>query len=74
MTLFLHSDNRILEYKFDKVLFSQQSEFQLIQIVDTPDFGRLLVLNEMANLAEADKIEYTHSLMNLPHENYGVSL
>ena len=27
----------------------------------------------MANLAENDKVEYTHTLMNLPNENYGVS-
>jgi len=65
------ADNRILEYSFDEVLFSKQSDFQLIQIVETRDFGRLLVLNEMANLAENDKVEYTHTLMNLPNENYG---
>merc|ERR1711956_28696 len=35
------------------------------------DFGRLLILNDMANLAENDKVEYTHTLMNLPNENYG---
>ena len=59
-----------MEYKFDKVLFSQQSDFQLIQIVETKDFGRLLILNEMANLAENDKVEYTHTMMNIPHESY----
>ena len=67
-------DNRILEYNFDEVFFSKQSEFQMIQIIGTKDFGRLLVLNDMANLAELDKIEYTHTLMNLPNENYGVSM
>ena len=46
----------------------------MIQIIGTKDFGRLLVLNDMANLAELDKIEYTHTLMNLPNENYGVSM
>merc|ERR1712004_12765 len=64
------ADNRILEYKFDTVLFNKQSEFQQIQIVETQDFGRLLILNEYANLAENDRVEYTHTLMNLPHENY----
>jgi len=59
-----------LEYKFDTVLFNKQSEFQQIQIVETQDFGRLLILNEYANLAENDRVEYTHTLMNLPHENY----
>ena len=69
----LISDNRILEYKFDTVLFNKQSEFQQIQIVETQDFGRLLILNEYANLAENDRVEYTHTLMNLPHENYSVN-
>ena len=66
-------DNRILEYNFDEVLFSKPSDHQSIQIVATKDFGRLLILNDMANLAENDKVEYTHTLMNLPNENYGVS-
>merc|ERR1712203_719573 len=65
------ADNRILEYNFDEVLFSKPSDHQSIQIVSTKDFGRLLILNDMANLAENDKVEYTHTLMNLPNENYG---
>jgi len=65
------ADNRILEYNFDEVLFSKPSDHQSIQIVATKDFGRLLILNDMANLAENDKVEYTHTLMNLPNENYG---
>ena len=73
IVLILISDNRILEYKFDTVLFNKQSEFQQIQIVETQDFGRLLILNEYANLAENDRVEYTHTLMNLPHENYSVN-
>ena len=42
------------------------------QIVDTVDFGRFLILDEMANLAESDTVLYTHTLMNLPHEDYKV--
>ena len=63
-----------MEYNFDEVLFSKPSDHQSIQIVATKDFGRLLILNDMANLAENDKVEYTHTLMNLPNENYGVSI
>ena len=72
-TILYFLDNRILEYNFDEVLFSKPSDHQSIQIVSTKDFGRLLILNDMANLAENDKVEYTHTLMNLPNENYGVS-
>ena len=41
--------------------------------MDTVDFGRFLILDEMANLAESDTVLYTHTLMNLPHEDYKVS-
>ena len=45
----------------------------MIQIVETADFGKLIILNEMANLAEIDREEYTHALMNMPHEDFHVS-
>jgi spermidine synthase len=68
----LLSDDRIVEYGYKEVLFSQQSPFQLIEIVDTVDFGRLLLLDGLTNLAELDTEAYTHTLMNLPHEDYKV--
>ena len=64
-------DDRLLEYNFSEVLFSRQSDFQHVLIVDTPDFGRLLCLDYMTNLAESDTQAYTHSVMNLPHEDFG---
>ncbi len=42
--------------------------------MDTIDFGKFLILDEMANLAESDTVQYTHALMNLPHENYKVNI
>ena len=68
----LLSDDRMIEYGFSKVLFSKQSPFQHVQIVETNDFGRLLNLDRMTNLAESDTQAYTHTLMNLPVENYEV--
>ena len=35
---FIILDNRIIEYKFEEVLFSKQSDFQLVQVVDTKDY------------------------------------
>ena len=64
-------DDRLIEYNFSEVLFSRQSDFQHVLIVDTPDFGRLLCLDYMTNLAESDTQAYTHSVMNLPHEDFG---
>ena len=53
------------------MLFSRQSDFQHVLIVETPDFGRLLCLDYMTNLAESDTEAYTHAVMNLPHEDFG---
>jgi len=64
------SDDRIVEYGYEKVLFSKQSDYQLVQIVQTVDFGPMLILDGMVNLAESDTEEYTHTLMNLPAEDY----
>lgn len=63
-------DDRLVEYGFKKVVYSARSEYQKIQIVDTVDFGRLLILDDMTNLAETDTLPYTHTLMNLPKEDY----
>ena len=63
----------MIEYGFKKVLFSAQSPYQHVQIVETNDYGCLLNLDRMTNLAESDTFEYTHTLMNLPVENYEVS-
>ena len=67
-------DDRLIEYGFEKVLFSKHSDFQHIQIVETIDFGRLLILDDQTNLAENDTVASTHTLMNIPAENYKVGL
>lgn len=63
------SDDRLLEYDVDKVLFEKQSDFQKVQIVHTLSFGNLLALDDLQNLAESD-LPYTHGLMNKEKENY----
>ena len=64
------SDDRIIEYGVNKVLFAKRSPYQLVEIIDTTDFGPALILDGMINLAESDTEAYTHNLMNLPSENY----
>jgi spermidine synthase len=61
-----------LEYSYKDVLFAKQSAFQYVEIVDTIDYGKLLILDNMANLAESDTVGYTHAIMNLPHQDYKV--
>lgn len=63
------SDERIIEYDIDKVLFDKRSEFQKIQIVHSKTLGNMLILDELQNIAEADLI-YTETLMQRGKENY----
>ena len=60
------SDDRLVEYGIEEVLFDQKSAFQNIQIVKTVDHGNMLILDGAVNLAESDTEAYTYSLMNLP--------
>lgn len=59
------SDDRLIEYGFKEVCFSQRSEYQLVQIANTNDFGRFLILDGLVNYAESDRVDYTHNLMCL---------
>jgi len=60
--IILDADERILEYDVDYVVVDHQSPFQRIQILHTINYGNLLVLDELQNLAESDLI-YTETLM-----------
>ncbi|KAG8307179.1 hypothetical protein J6590_028453 [Homalodisca vitripennis] len=66
---FLSSDERILEYDIDAVLFEEQSPYQKVQIVHSKSLGNLLVLDELQNLSERDLI-YTETLMQRGKEDY----
>ena len=63
------SDERIIEYDIDKVLFDKRSDFQKIQIVHSKTLGNMLILDELQNIAEADLI-YTETLMQRGKEDY----
>nr|CAG4646329.1 EOG090X07PL [Macrothrix elegans] len=56
------SDERLLEYDVDHVVADVQSPFQHIQILHTINFGNLLVLDDLQNLAESDLV-YTETLI-----------
>uniref|UniRef100_A0A182J4V5 Uncharacterized protein n=1 Tax=Anopheles atroparvus TaxID=41427 RepID=A0A182J4V5_ANOAO len=63
------SDERVIEYDIDRVLYDKRSEFQKIQIVHSKSLGNMLVLDELQNIAEADLI-YTETLMRRGIEDY----
>ncbi|EDW41241.1 spermine synthase isoform X1 [Drosophila sechellia] len=63
------SDERIIEYDIDKVVFEARSPFQKIQIMHSKSLGNMLLLDELQNIAESDLI-YTETLMCRGVENY----
>lgn len=66
---FVTSDERLLEYDIDEVLFEEKSPYQKVQIVHSKSFGNLLLLDDLQNLSEKDLI-YTETLMQRGKENY----
>lgn len=63
------SDERLLEYDIDAVIFDEQSPFQRVQIVHSKTLGNMLVLDDLQNISEADLI-YTETLMQRGKESY----
>lgn len=63
------SDERLLEYDFDRIMFHQKSEFQDVKIVSSPSLGNLLLLDNLQNLAEID-YDYTNALLDRQNVDY----
>jgi len=63
------SDDRIQQFRWEALLFSQQSPHQLVEIFRTVDYGNVLVLDGFVNIAESDLI-YTQSLMCQGKQQY----
>ncbi|GAB6026287.1 hypothetical protein CHUAL_012494 [Chamberlinius hualienensis] len=63
------SDERLLEYDFDEVLYEAQSPYQKITILHSVSFGNFLMLDDLQNLAESDLV-YTQTLMRYGEIDY----
>ncbi|XP_065173052.1 spermine synthase isoform X1 [Atheta coriaria] len=63
------SDERLLEYDIDGVIFEERTPFQKVQIVHSKSLGNMLVLDDLQNISESDLI-YTETLMARGVENY----
>jgi spermidine synthase len=58
--------------KLKEIMFSQQSDFMLVQVIDTIPFGRTLVMDGMSQSAELDEFVYHECLVHpamLAHPN-----
>jgi len=61
-----HTTRVDFSIKVDKQLYSGQSEFQRIDIFDSKEFGRILVLDGYIMLTEKDEFMYHEMLVHVP--------
>ena len=55
-----------LRYGIKKILYSQKSEFQHIQIVETKGFGRMLLNDNIVMVSERDEFVYHEMIAHVP--------
>lgn len=61
-----HTPNVKLSIKIDRQLYCGQSEFQRIDIFDSPEFGRFLTLDGYMMLTEKDEFIYHEMITHVP--------
>lgn len=61
-----HTPNVKLSIRVDRQLFSGQSEHQRIDVFDSPEFGRFLVLDGYMMLTEKDEFIYHEMMTHVP--------
>ncbi|NLF79929.1 MAG: polyamine aminopropyltransferase [Clostridia bacterium] len=62
----MHTENVRFSIKVDRQLYSGQSEFQRIDIFDSPEFGRFLTLDGFMMLTEKDEFIYHEMIAHVP--------
>ena len=60
-----HSPTRGLTFAVEASLYTEQSQYQRIEIVQTPDFGRVMLLDDVLMVTEADEFVY-HEMLAHP--------
>ena len=61
-----HTEFVKLSIKVSKHLYSGQSDFQIIDIFESPEFGRFLTLDGIMMLTEKDEFAYHEMLVHVP--------
>ena len=61
-----HTPNVKLSLRVNKQLYSRQSEYQRIDVFDTPEFGRVLALDGNIMLTERDEFIYDEMIVHVP--------
>ena len=69
LRLWVHEDFRGLmqmHYRVSRTLYSEESDFQHIDIVETPGFGRMLFNDGVAMVSERDEFVYHEMIAHVP--------
>ncbi|MFQ9208943.1 MAG: hypothetical protein ACLR3S_07180 [Clostridium fessum] len=61
-----HTPNVKLSIRVDRQLYSGKSEFQRIDVFDSPEFGRFLALDGYMMLTEKDEFIYHEMITHVP--------
>ncbi|CAH1228347.1 SRM [Branchiostoma lanceolatum] len=63
------TSEQIVEYDFDRVVYEENSPYQNIKILHSPQYGNLLLLDDDQNLAESDAA-YTYAMTGNGREDF----
>lgn len=63
------TDGRVIEYDMDQMVYEEDSPYQNIKILHSPQYGNVLILDDDLNLAESD-LPYTQAIMGSGRESY----
>ncbi len=56
----------VQQFSISDILYSGETEFQSVQVVDTPGFGRCLILDDKIQCSERDEFIYHEALVHPP--------
>ena len=59
-----------LRLQVSRRLYCARSAFQKIEVVDTPRFGRVLLLDDVINVTESDEAVYHEMLCHVPMQTH----
>ena len=62
----LHTPDVKFSLRVNKLLYSEESEYQRIDVFDTPEFGRVLALDGNVMLTERDEFIYDEMMTHVP--------
>ncbi len=61
-----NTENMKISFRVRQQLFSQQSDFQHIQVLDSDEFGRVLVMDGFIMMTEKDEFIYHEMISHVP--------